>query len=75
MSVYDLKQGQIAEIIAVNASGGALTRLNSLGVLAGKRITVLSVSLFKSSVLIACGGVRLGLRKSIAQNIEVKLCA
>lgn len=75
MSVYDLKQGERAQIISVNASGSALTRLSSLGICTGRQITVISISLFKSSILIACGGVRLGLRKAVAQKIEVSLCA
>ncbi|MDE6441682.1 MAG: ferrous iron transport protein A [Clostridia bacterium] len=75
MSVYDLKSGERAQITAVNVSGGALTRLNSLGICTGKQVTALCFSLFKSSILISCGGVRLGLRKAIAKNIEVALCA
>ena len=71
MSVYDLKAGESAEIININIAGGASARLKSLGIIAGKRVTVLAFSLFKSSVLIGCGAVRLGIRKSLAQLIEV----
>lgn len=74
MSVFDLKQGETANITAVNVTGGALTRLNSLGISAGKQVTVISFSLFKSSVLLVCGGVRLGVRKAMAKSIEVSPC-
>lgn len=75
MTVYDLKAGEEATILRTNFSGGAAARLTSLGITAGKRVTVLAFSLFKSSVLIGCGAVRLGLRKSLAQLIEVEICA
>ncbi len=74
MSVFDLSVGDSAYIKNCNLTGSASSRLNSLGIVAGKKITVLSVSLFKSSVLIGCGAVRLGLRKAIAKLIEVEKC-
>lgn len=74
MSVYDLKAGDTATIVKTDFSGGAGARLASLGITAGKRVTVLAFSLFKSSVLIGCGAVRLGVRKSLAKLIEVELC-
>lgn len=71
MTVFDLKQGDTAEISRINIAGGARARLGALGIKEGERIEVLSFSLFKSSVLIACGAVRLGVRKAFAQKIEV----
>lgn len=75
MSVFELKAGESAEIVKINSSDGAAARLNSLGITAGKRVTVLAFSIFKSGVLIGCGAVRLGLRKSLAAEIEVEKCA
>ena len=75
MSVFDLKKGESAYVKSCNLSGGSLARLNSLGITVGKKITVLSFSLFKSSVLIGCGTVRLGLRAALAKSIEVEKCA
>ena len=75
MSVFDLKKGESAIIVNCNLSGSSFSRLNSLGIVVGKKITVLSFSLFKSSVLIGCGAVRLGLRAAVAENIEVEKCA
>ena len=75
MSVFDLKKGESAIIKSCNLSGSAATRLQALGIAAGRKITVLSFSLFKSSVLIGCGAVRLGLRAALAREIEVEKCA
>lgn len=72
MSVYDLKAGQSARIVKIKIEGGAAARLASLGITTGKRVTALAFSLFKSSVLIGCGAVRLGVRKSLAVLIEVE---
>ena len=75
MSVFDLSAGESGYIKSCNLAGSAAARLVSLGVVAGKKITVLAFSLFKSSVLIGCGPVRLGLRKALAKQIEVEKCA
>lgn len=71
MKVFDLEMGQTAKITRIDLDGSALERLNSLGVAVGGKIEVISFSLLKSSVLISCGAVRVGLRKSLAQKIEV----
>ena len=75
MSVFDLNKGASAIITGCNFSGNAAARLKSLGITVGKKITVLSFSLFRGSVLIRCGAVRVGLRATIAKNIEVEKCA
>lgn len=75
MSVFDLKKGECAYIKSCNLSGNASSRLLSLGVTAGKKVTVIAFSLFKSSVLLSCGAVRLAIRKGLAQQIEVEKCA
>ena len=72
MSVYDLKMGECGKITKINLGGGARARLTALGIKVGETVEVLSFSLFKSSVLISCAAVRVGLRKSIAKNIEVQ---
>ena len=75
MSVFDLSVGDSGYIKSCALKGSASARLSSLGITVGKKITVLSFSLFRGSVLIGCGAVRLGLRASIAKNIEVEKCA
>lgn len=72
MRVFDLQMGDIATITKIDVSGGARERLYALGVKEGERIEVISFSLLKSSVLISCNAVRVGLRKSMAQRIEVE---
>lgn len=74
MSVFDLKLGDQAKILKCAVNGSAETRLSSLGISVGSKITVLAYSLFKSSILIGCGAVRLGIRKSLAKSIEVEKC-
>lgn len=74
MSVFDLKRGDKAKITGCSVTGNAYLRLASLGIAVGEIINVLAFSLFKSSVLISCGAVRLAMRKSLAQSITVELC-
>ena len=66
MKVFDLKMGETGVV-----TGGVRERLSSLGIRVGERVEVISFSLLKSSVLISCSAVRVGLRKSIAKKIEV----
>ena len=73
MRVFDLKQGEVGTITKLNLAGGALERLNALGIREGEKVEVISFSLLKSSVLISCAAVRVGLRKSLAQKIEVRV--
>ncbi len=72
MTVFDLKAGESAEIARINLSGAAMARLKALGICDGARITVLSYSLFKSSALVSCAAVRVGIRKKLAEKIELK---
>jgi Fe2+ transport system protein FeoA len=51
-----------------------MARLVSLGINVGSKITVVSYSLFNTSVLILSGFIRVAMRKSIAQKIEVERC-
>lgn len=69
MTVFDLKQGQRAKITRIDLAGGARNRLQSLGFDEGREIEIIGFSLFKSSVLVSSGAVRLALRKSLAQKI------
>lgn len=71
MTVFQLKKGESKTICSIRAEGAAAQRLKSLGFAVGKKITVLGFSLFDGSVLVACGAVRVGIRRSIAEKIEV----
>ena len=72
MTVFDLKKGEIAKIGKINIEGGARARLSALGIKEGEEVEVLSFSLFRSSVLLAVGAVRIGIRRSLASKIFVK---
>ena len=71
MNVFDLKMGEVALIKRIDLTGSALERLTALGLKVGEQVEVLSYSLFKSSVLLSCNAVRLGIRKPLAKKIEV----
>ena len=72
MTVFDLKRGESAEIVKITVDGGARARLSALGVKEGAEIEILSCSLFRSSVLLLVGAVRVGIRKGLATKIFVK---
>ena len=71
MSVFDLKAGECARITDIALEGGARSRLDALGIKVGEKGEGIAFSLFKSSVLISCAAVRVGVRKALAKKIEV----
>ena len=73
MSVFDLKAGECARITDIALEGGARSRLDALGRKVGEKVEVIAFSLFKSSVLISCAAVRIGVRKALAKKIEVSV--
>ncbi len=73
MSVFDLKAGECARITDIALEGGARSRLDALGIKVGEKVEVIAFSLFKSSVLISCVAVRIGVRKALAKKIEVSV--
>ena len=72
MSGFDLKAGECARITDIALEGGARSRLDALGIKVGEKVEVIAFSLFKSSVLISCAAVRVGVRKALAKKIEVR---
>ena len=73
MRVFDLQMGDVATVTKIDLAGGARERLYALGIKEGEKIEIISFSLLKSSVLISCNAVRVWLRKSMAQKIEVEV--
>lgn len=73
MTVFDLKKGDRAQVSRIKVDGNARFRLDALGLSVGTHIEVLGHSLFHSGVLISFCGVRLGMRKKIAEAVEVSL--
>lgn len=74
MSAFDLQQGQSARVVSVNIDGAARERLKSLGVIKGAKITLIAFSFFDYGALFVCGYIKVALRKSVAERIEVALC-
>lgn len=72
MNVLDIPVNESAKIVKVGVTGAAAERLRALGFVCGRAVTVLGYSIFKSSVLLSCGAVRLAVRKTIAARIEVQ---
>lgn len=70
MTLYDLKVGDIAEIIKV--SGPSAKKLTELGYTPKTKIKVLNKSLFDGRLILIRDNVA-GLRSSLAKAIEVKL--
>jgi Fe2+ transport system protein FeoA len=74
MGVFVLKAGESGIIKKMDLRDAQMARLVSLGINVGSKITVVSYSLFNTSVLILSGFIRVAMRKSIAQKIEVERC-
>lgn len=72
MTVFDLNKGEECRVTGIKLTGGAAARLSALGLKVGTRVQVLSFSLFKSAVLVSFGAVRLGIRKKLADAIQVE---
>ncbi len=72
MTVFSLKVGESAQIERLVLSESAKARLNSLGIYEGSAVTSLGFSLFKSSILLSCGAVRVAMRKSLAEKIYAR---
>ena len=71
MTAFNLGAGKSAKIINITSGGSAAERLAALGFTRGRVITVLGYSILHSSVLLSCGAVRLAVRRSLADKIEV----
>lgn len=74
MDIFSLKIGESGKIKSINVTGSTLKRLNSLGFEVGKTVKIISYSLFKSAVLAECGSIKLGMRKKLAQLLEIEKC-
>ncbi|HEY8444312.1 MAG TPA: ferrous iron transport protein A [Clostridia bacterium] len=70
MTLYDLKTGDIAEIVKV--SGPSSNRLVELGYTPNTKVKVLNKSLFDGRLILIRDNLA-GLRSSLAKAIEVRL--
>lgn len=75
MTAFFIPKNKSAEIVEITAPPAVANRLNTLGIKRGATVTLLGYSLFKGGVLLQCGAVRVGVRRRVAEQIEVKLCS
>ncbi len=71
MNLAQIKNGEEAVVIQVNAEENIRARLRMLNVCPGAKVKVVKRSLLSSSLLLEADGVRLGLRRELAENIRV----
>ena len=71
MFLYELKEGQRAEISELFAEGEFSSRLRDMGFCEGEEIMCVKKAVFKSPVLYRVKGSLVALRKTEAEKIEV----
>ena len=72
MTLSELKKGDSAKIIAINASEDLKRRLRSFGVLKGSELAVETYSLAKKTIEIMVDDTLIGLRAVEAEKITVE---
>jgi ferrous iron transport protein A len=73
LKLSELKKEQQATVEKVNATGELKQRLASFGLLKGANIKIVDCSLTKSTIEVMVDTTLLALRKSEADQIEVKI--
>lgn len=73
MHLSDLKIGEKAEIVKIETDSALKQRLYSFGILKGAIVTIEAYSLIKDTLQILVSGTDIGLRKSEAEKITVKV--
>jgi len=72
MVLSDLRKGNRAEVVQINADKALRDRLNSFGVMRGEVIFVKGCSLGKQTMEIEVGSTLIAVRADEADKIEVK---
>lgn len=72
MKLNQLKESETCVIREVNADGKLKTRLKMLNVYEGEKAQMIGNSPLKKNVLILAGGLRVGIRKELAERITVE---
>lgn len=75
MHLIDLKKGNRAQILKIDADKALKDRLSSLGVSKGEELIVMGCSLAKQTMEIEVGGTLIALRAEEAAKIGVMLLA
>lgn len=71
MNLAEIKNGESAIVIRVDTEENIRQRLRMLNVYPGEKVKVVRRSLLKSSLLLEMDGIRLGLRRELAERIRV----
>ena len=71
MLLSQVKKDTSCTIKQVLVVGEVLSRLNSLGVSVGRRVTVKGTSIFNSSIMISVNGRLVAIRQALADKIVV----
>ena len=72
MVLSDLRKGDKAEIVKINADKALKDRLTSFGVMRGETLLVKGCSLARKTMEIEVGSTRIALRADEAGKIEIK---
>lgn len=72
MLLSDLKKGNSAEIVKINADKALRDRLSSFGVMKGEELLVKGCSLAKQTMEIEVGSTLIAVRADEASKIEVR---
>lgn len=73
MHLSDLKIGEKAEIVKIETDSALKQRLYSFGIVKGAIVMIEAYSLIKDTLQILVSGTDIGLRKSEAEKITVKV--
>lgn len=71
MLVNQLKKGESATIVKINAEKALTDRLNSFGIVPGEEIILMHYSLAKQTIEVSVGSTHIVLRTNEAEQIEV----
>lgn len=71
MTVCDLKKGETATVVGLGVSPQLKERLRALCIYPNAKITLLKVSLFRTTYLVGVGFCKVAMRRCVAQEIRV----
>ncbi len=72
MTLRDLKPGETAKVVAINAEGAFKRRIMDMGITTGVSIKLVKVAPLGDPVEVTVRGYQLGLRKDEAASIQVE---
>ncbi|MGN0822804.1 MAG: ferrous iron transport protein A [Candidatus Gallimonas sp.] len=71
MTLSDLNRGDRAVVMRTDVTPALRERLRALNVFPNSKISVLKVSIFRKTFLIAAGSVKVAIRREVASAIRV----